>query len=66
MIETISDNLPRIEIYLRLRPDPHLDVSLLNVFTDVVEFSVKAFQYFGLSSIGVSSLLCKLMAVPDL
>ena len=53
MIETVSGNLPHPEIYLRRQPDPHLDVSLLDVslldvFTDVVEFSVRAFQYFGL------------------
>ena len=51
MIEIISGNLPRLEIYLKLQPDPSLDVSLLNVFTDVVEFSVQAFRYFGMGSI---------------
>ena len=54
MIETVSGNLPRLEIYLRLQRDPQLDVSLLDVFTDVVEFSVRAFQYFGLRSMGGS------------
>ena len=54
MIETISGNLPRLEIYLRLQPDPHLDVSLLDIFTDVVEFSVRAFQYFRLRLISGS------------
>ena len=53
MIETISNNLPRLEIYLRLQPDPHLDISLLHVFTDVVQ----AFQYFGLHSASESRLL---------
>ena len=57
MIETISGNLPRLEIYLRLQPDPQLDISLLDVFTDVVEFSVRAFQYFGLRSISRSYLV---------
>ena len=57
IIETISNNLPRLEIYLRLQPDPHLDVSLLLVFTDVVEFSVRAFQYFGQHSASESRLL---------
>ena len=57
MIDTISNNLPRLEIYLRLQPDPHLDVSLLLVFTDVVEFSVQAFQYFGQHSVSESRLL---------
>ena len=51
MIEVISGNLPRLEIYLKLQPDPSLDVFLLNVFTDVVEFSVQAFRYFGMRSI---------------
>ena len=65
MIEIISGNLPRLEIYLKLQPDPSLDVSLLNVFTDVVEFSVQAFRYFGMRSISEFKPLfaCSLVAV---
>ena len=68
MIETISENFPRPEIYLKLQPDPSLEVSLLNVFTDVVEFSVQALQYFGYRSTGEFKLLPSrgLITVPDL
>ncbi|KAI9856968.1 MAG: hypothetical protein M1813_008684 [Trichoglossum hirsutum] len=49
LIRTISDSLPRFHIYEKLQPDPILQVALLNIFTDVVEFSVLAIQYFGRS-----------------
>ena len=65
MIEVISGNLPRLEIYLKLQPDPSLDVFLLNIFTDVVEFSVQAFRYFGMRPISEFKPLfsCCLVAV---
>jgi hypothetical protein len=47
MMQTIKEDLPRFEIYEQLNSDPILRVALLNIFTDVVEFSVKAYQYFG-------------------
>ncbi|KAF2189335.1 hypothetical protein K469DRAFT_748014 [Zopfia rhizophila CBS 207.26] len=46
MIQTISDSLPRFQIYEKLHPDPILQTALLNVFTDVVEFSLRASLYF--------------------
>jgi hypothetical protein len=45
MIQTISDNLPRLSIYEKLNHDPALQTALLNIYTDVVEFSVRIFQY---------------------
>ena len=65
MIEIISDNLPHLDIYLKLQPDPSLDVSLLNIFTDVVEFSVQALRYFGMRSISEFKppFVCSLVAV---
>ena len=65
MIEIISDNLPHLDIYLKLQPDPSLDVSLLNIFTDVVEFSVQALRYFGMRSISEFKVpfVCSLVAV---
>ena len=68
MIEIISGNLPHLEIYLNLQPDPSLDASLLNVFTDVVEFSVQAFRYFGMRPISEFKPLfaCSLVAVLNL
>jgi hypothetical protein len=48
----MSDDLPRFELYQKLHADPLLQTSLLQIFTDVVEFSVKAFQYFSRSTPG--------------
>ncbi|KAF8246217.1 hypothetical protein K440DRAFT_553948 [Wilcoxina mikolae CBS 423.85] len=47
MIRTIKEDLPRFQIYEQLKSDPILDVALLNIFTDVVDFSVQVYQYFG-------------------
>ena len=48
----MSEHLPRFEIYRKLQSDPVLDTALLNVFTDIVEFSVNIHIYYGKSSIG--------------
>ena len=68
MIEIISGNLPRLEIYLNPQPDPSLDASLLNIFTDVVEFSVQALRYFRMrpKSEFKVPFVCSLVAVPNL
>jgi len=42
----MSENLPRFEIYQRLQLDPALQASLLDVFSDIVEFAVLACRYF--------------------
>jgi hypothetical protein len=52
LIETISENLPRFDIYERLQSDHVLQIALLNIFTDVVEFSVLALKYFGRGTFG--------------
>jgi hypothetical protein len=52
MIQTISDNLPRFHIYERLHSDAVLQLALLNIFTDVVEFCAVAFQYFRRNTLG--------------
>jgi len=57
LIETISDNLPRFTIYERVKSDGILQTALLNVFTDVVGFSVLAVQYFARGTLGQSSAL---------
>lgn len=56
LIEVISENHPRFEIYGKLPPDPVLQITLLNIFTDVVEFSVRAFRFFRRSALGLFSL----------
>jgi hypothetical protein len=52
LIQITSEYLPRLEIYERLQSDPILQTALLNVFTDIVEFSVKAYHYFGRGPLG--------------
>jgi hypothetical protein len=42
----ISDNLSRLDVYEKLYDDPRFQIALVNVFTDVVEFAVRAYQYF--------------------
>ncbi|CZR64729.1 uncharacterized protein PAC_14628 [Phialocephala subalpina] len=46
LVLVMSEHLPRLEIYGRLQSDPVLQTALLNVFTDVVTFSVKVYHYF--------------------
>ena len=46
IIRKITECLPRFEIYEKLQGDAKLQVAFLNVFTDVVEFSVRACQFF--------------------
>ncbi|CZR62960.1 uncharacterized protein PAC_12857 [Phialocephala subalpina] len=50
LIEVISESHPRFEIYGKLPPDPILQIALLNIFTDVVEFSVRAYRFFSRSA----------------
>ena len=56
IIETISDNLPRFEIYEKLNSDPALQIALLNIFTDVVEFTVRILQHLKRGTLGKSQL----------
>ncbi len=53
LIQTISDSFPRFEIYEKLGADPVLQASLLNIFTDVVEFSVLAAHFFKQRAVGI-------------
>ncbi|KAF2261856.1 hypothetical protein CC78DRAFT_535313 [Lojkania enalia] len=46
VVEMMSENLPRLEIYAKLRLHPVLQIAMLNVFTDVIEFSIKAYKFF--------------------
>lgn len=48
----MSENLPRFDICEKLPSDHVLQIVLLNIFTDVVEFSVLALRYFGRGKIG--------------
>jgi hypothetical protein len=57
LIEVISENHPRFEIYGKLPPDPILQIALLNIFTDVVEFSARAIRFFKRNALGLFSLV---------
>lgn len=50
LIRTISEALPRLEVYEKLGEEPILQLALLEIFTDIVEFSVRAVRYFKRSS----------------
>ncbi len=54
LLESITESLPRLEVYEKLQSDSILQVALLNVFTDVVDFSVRAFQFFRRGTLGIS------------
>ncbi|KAH8762769.1 hypothetical protein F5882DRAFT_415593 [Hyaloscypha sp. PMI_1271] len=60
LIEVISENHPRFEVYGKLPPNPILQTALLNIFTDIVEFSVRAFRFFRRSApVRMSRLLVR-------
>ncbi|KAF6226640.1 hypothetical protein HO173_012470 [Letharia columbiana] len=46
LLQSITESLPRLEVYEKLQSDNILQIALLNIFTDVVDFSVRAFQFF--------------------
>ena len=46
LITTMSEQLPRFKIYTKLQSDPLLQTALFNVYTDVLEFSVKVYHHF--------------------
>ncbi len=54
LLESITENLPRLEVYEKLQSDNILQVALLNIYTDVVDFSVRAFQFFQQRTLGMS------------
>jgi hypothetical protein len=46
VIEIISDNLPRLDLYEQLHDNPHFKASLVNLFADITEFAVHAYHFF--------------------
>jgi hypothetical protein len=45
IVETVSENLPRLHIYEQLNNDPILTTSLINIYTAIVEASLCIFHY---------------------
>ena len=54
LLESITESLPRLEVYEKLQSDNILQVALLNIFTDVVDFSIRAFRFFRQRTLGMS------------
>ena len=52
MIQTISDAMPRLNIYEQLNDDSVLQTALINIYREVIEFSVSIFQYFNRRGLG--------------
>jgi hypothetical protein len=46
VIQLISANLSRLDVYEGLHDDPRFKTALVDVFTEVVEFAVCAYQCF--------------------
>ncbi|CAG9947012.1 unnamed protein product [Clonostachys rosea f. rosea IK726] len=46
MLEIITESLPRLELYKKLQSDKSLQIALLNIFTDIVEFCAVTYKYF--------------------
>ncbi|VUC20488.1 unnamed protein product [Clonostachys rosea] len=46
IIEIITESLPRLELYKKLESDKGLQIALLNIFTDIVEFCAVTYKYF--------------------
>ncbi|UKZ51240.1 hypothetical protein TrVGV298_004998 [Trichoderma virens] len=46
MVEILTENLSRIELYQNLQRDPNMQTELLHIFNDVVGFCVEALVFF--------------------
>jgi hypothetical protein len=45
IVDTVSNNLPRLHIYEQLNDDSVLTTSLINIYTGIVEASLCIFRY---------------------
>jgi len=52
LIQTISENNPRFALYQSLPRSDILDAAFINIFADIVEFSVEATRFYRKGSIG--------------
>jgi len=46
VIQSIADNLPRLDLYQRFQGDESFQVALVNLFADITEFASLAHQFF--------------------
>lgn len=48
----IADNMPGLDLYQQFHEDMQFQVALVNLFTDITEFSVHAYRYFSRKALG--------------
>lgn len=53
LVQVLSGNLPRLELYERLHDDPQFKLSLVEVFSDVLEFAVAAYRFINRRTHGI-------------
>lgn len=54
MVQVLTENLSRIELYQNLQNNPDLQTELLRIFNDVTSFCVKALVFFQRRTFGMS------------
>jgi hypothetical protein len=57
MLEIITESLPRLELYKKLQSDKSLQIALLNIFTDIVEFCAVTYKYFKRGMLGTFHMI---------
>jgi hypothetical protein len=53
MVQVLTENLSRIELYQNLRNDPDMQRELLRIFNDVTSLCVKALAFFQRRTLGM-------------
>lgn len=46
MVEVLTENLSRMELYQNLQRDPNMQTELLRIFNDVAGFCVESLAFF--------------------
>ena len=46
VVEMISDNLSRLDLYEQLHDDHRFKIGLVNLFADITEFAAHAYHFF--------------------
>ena len=55
MIQIISNALPRLDLYEQLKTDASLQAALLNVYSDVLDFSLRVLRFVKRNTLGNSA-----------
>ncbi|KAF2114076.1 hypothetical protein BDV96DRAFT_647562 [Lophiotrema nucula] len=59
MIDNISDNLPRLELYERFRDEPSFQAVLVDLFADMADFATQVHQFLSRRTFARLGLLVK-------